>query len=1155
LKFVKLHISGFKTFVEPTDFLIEPGLTGIVGPNGCGKSNLVEAMRWVMGENSSKNMRASGMDDVIFSGGGNRPARNMAEVGLVIDNGSRRAPAAFNDAERIEVVRRIEREQGSSYRVNGREVRARDVQLLFADAASGARSSAMVRQGQIGEIISAKPQERRRILEEAAGVAGLHSRRHEAELRLKAAEENLKRLDDVLQQIDTQAKGLERQARQAARYRTIAGEIRRCEALLGLIRHAEAAQGLAAAEQRFEAATRALTERTQVQAEAAREQALAAHALEGVHEAEAEAAENLQKLTLARETLDGEDRRAKARIAELERRIAQMKSDLARETALIADASDVLARLDAEAAELTGSGEGEAAREATAREKLAVVEAALTRSDENLAEAQAARAAVEARRHAAELALAEATKRIARLDAEIEKLVPEKDMLIASLDAEADGTSLSARLEQALEVQALLESEVAEAETRHAEARMAEGRMRAPLAEAEKRAQNLATEVKTLGKLLESGGSGLWLPVTEEISVAKGYELALGAALGDDLDASTDPAAPAHWAYTDGTDDPPLPQGAEPLSALVSGPLAIGRRLDQIGVVSRENGPELAKALKPGQRLVSKEGDLWRWDGFTQAAEAPTPAARRLAEKNRLGDLRQEAEAARLAADLRKAEAEAAHAELVAAAAAEKESRQRHRNAAQEVNTAREKSAAEDRRRAATSARIDALTATLSRLAVDRAEAAEKHVEAETGLASLDDLAALTARLDTARAAAAEDRARAGDARAELQTLLRIRDARAKRLGAIAAERQSWAQRSAGADGQIAEFEARINEAVTEHAEIVEAPDLFLMKRRELMSAIEAAEAERKSASDRRIAADSRLATADRQAKEALEAMSAAREENARAEARVEAAREHFAAALHAITAELSEEGQDPIAHLSSLANLKPGAELPPLADVEKRLESLRADRERVGAVNLRAEAELEEVQGSKSSLAAEHADLTEAIRRLRLAIQNLNKEGRERLIAAFDVVHTHFRELFVTLFGGGSAELQLIESDDPLEAGLEILARPPGKRPQVMTLLSGGEQALTAMSLIFAIFLTNPSPLCVLDEVDAPLDDANVERFCDLLAHMCGKTDTRFIAITHNPITMARMNRLFGVTMAERGVSQLVSVDLEDAERFLEAV
>ncbi|MFZ3325217.1 MAG: AAA family ATPase, partial [Methylocella sp.] len=287
MKLTKLRIAGFKTFVEPAEFLIEPGLTGIVGPNGCGKSNLVEALRWVMGESSSKSMRASGMDDVIFSGGGDRPARNMAEVVLFLDNSDRSAPAAFNDNEIIEVSRRIERESGSTYRVNGREVRARDVQLLFADASTGARSPSMVRQGQIGEIIAAKPQERRRIIEEAAGIAGLHSRRHEAELRLKAAEDNLVRLDDILRQIDTQAESLKRQARQAARYRGLAGEIRRNEALLALISQGEAASVLKSAEAKLEADLRDVAERTRAQAEAARRQAIAAHELPGLRGIEA----------------------------------------------------------------------------------------------------------------------------------------------------------------------------------------------------------------------------------------------------------------------------------------------------------------------------------------------------------------------------------------------------------------------------------------------------------------------------------------------------------------------------------------------------------------------------------------------------------------------------------------------------------------------------------------------------------------------------------------------------------------------------------------------------------------------------------------------------------------------------------------------------
>ena len=316
------------------------------------------------------------------------------------------------------------------------------------------------------------------------------------------------------------------------------------------------------------------------------------------------------------------------------------------------------------------------------------------------------------------------------------------------------------------------------------------------------------------------------------------------------------------------------------------------------------------------------------------------------------------------------------------------------------------------------------------------------------------------------------------------------------------------------------------------------------------MRQIEAAEEARKQSADKRAAAETRLAEADRGARGALEAMSAAREEKARSETRVEAARARCGEVAHMIAAELGCTE----AELFELSRVAPRDELPPVEVVEKQLDGLKSDRERLGGVNLRAEEELNEILVSKTNLSTEHADLTEAIRRLRQAIHSLNKEGRERLLSAFDAVHAHFKELFTTLFGGGSAELQLIESEDPLEAGLEILVRPPGKRPQVMTLLSGGEQALAAMSLIFAIFLTNPAPVCVLDEVDAPLDDANVERFCDLLEKMCSKTETRFITVTHNPITMARMNRLFGVTMAERGVSQLVGVDLEEAERFRDA-
>ena len=1152
MKFDRLRIVGFKSFCEATDFQFEPGLTGVVGPNGCGKSNLVEALRWVMGENSYKNMRASGMDDVIFSGNNGRPGRNTAEVGLVLDNSDRSAPAAFNDADLLEVTRRIERDEGSTYRVNGREVRARDVQLLFADASTGAHSPALVRQGQIGEIISAKPQQRRRILEEAAGVAGLHTRRHEAELRLKAAEDNLVRLEDVLKQIEVQVDSLKRQARQATRYKGLAAEIRRNEALVYHIRHRNLAEELATTERKLEADLREVAERTRVQAEAARLQAIAAHALPALRDEEAKAGAGLHRLVVAREQLDGEEKRAKERTAELQRRIVQLGRDLERETALIEDAAGVLGRLDSEAEEIDALSEASAEIEYAAKEKFADAEGTLAEAEKKLADAQAALSDMNARRSTLEAGLGEASARLVRFAAELAKVSEESAALKAGAGSDDEIFALAEALELAQATVETAEENALLAEARHAEAREAEGRTRAPHAEAERAAQRLETEVRTLTKLLDNAASDLWPPVVEEISVTKGYEAALGAALGDDLDASTNVSAPAHWSVNgEGSGDPALPPGVESLGKCVSAPPALARRLAQIGLVLATEGAQLQKLLKVGQRLVSKQGDLWRWDGFTAAAEAPTPAARRLAEKNRLGDLTLEAQSARRAADELRAEAERAQAVTRTAATAEQDARQAARAAARRLEEAREHSAAAERRRGQVAARVSALDEAASRLAANRDEAQAKKSEAEEALKALAAPAQLTGRLERARTTLAHARAEAAEARAAVQAMAREADIRARRRQALVAERQSWDERARRARTQIAEFETRKAEAAAEQETLAEAPDLFLARRRALIDEIERAEEGRRLASDKRAAAETDLAEADRLARGALDAMAAAREERARTEARAEALREQHAAIVHTIATELDCE----LHRLGELAGVKPGAELPEIDKVEARLEYLRGDRERLGAVNLRADDELTEVEKKYTELVAERDDLTEAIRKLRIAIQSLNKEGRERLVAAFDIVNGHFQQLFTVLFGGGAAELQLVESDDPLEAGLEILARPPGKKPQTMTLLSGGEQALTAMSLIFAVFLTNPSPICVLDEVDAPLDDANVERFCDLLEDMRKRTDTRFITITHNPITMARMDRLFGVTMAERGVSQLVSVDLQQAEQFLEAV
>src|SRR5271163_1579916 len=598
MKFERLRLTGFKSFCDSAEFRIEPGLTGVVGPNGCGKSNLVEALRWVMGESSYKNMRGSGMEDVIFAGSNRRPSRNIAEVGLLLDNSDRRAPAAFNDSEAIEVTRRIERDSGSTYRVNGREVRARDVQLLFADASTGARSPSLVRQGQIGEIISAKPQARRLILEEAAGVSGLHSRRHEAELRLKGAEDNLTRVEDVLKQIDAQVDSLKRQARQANRYRELAGTIRRHEALARLIAWREHEAAFAEARRRLDADLIEVAERTRAQAEAARLQALAAAALPQLREEEARRGAALHRIALAGETLEAEAKRARERAAELERRMAQFAGDHEREEALIADAGGVMDRLAAEDSALAAQGaeaDGEAAR---AHEAEAGAERRSAGAESALAEAQAAASDLNARRRTLIGAVEEEGRRLARLEAECEGIERERADLRGLGFEETERAARAKAVAGLAEALAAAEGETIAAEERHSAAREAEASARGPLADAERAAQRLETEARTLSGLLGSDASGPWPRAVDAVSVARGYEAALGAALGDDLDAAVDEEAPAHWSViAPSGDDPLLPPGADPLAARVAAPPALARRLAQVGIVARADGKRLSRLL------------------------------------------------------------------------------------------------------------------------------------------------------------------------------------------------------------------------------------------------------------------------------------------------------------------------------------------------------------------------------------------------------------------------------------------------------------------------------------------------------------------------------------------------------------------------------
>ena len=1145
----RLRLIGFKSFVEPTEIIVEPGLTGVVGPNGCGKSNLLEALRWVMAETSHKSMRAATMDDVIFSGTQARPARNFAEVAILIDNSERRAPPELNDSDIIEVARRIEREQGSIYRVNGREVRARDVRLLFEDAATGARSPALVRQGQIAEIVNAKPEQRRRILEDAAGTAGLHSRRHEAELRLKAAEGNMTRVADVLGGLASQINSLKRQARAARRYREISDEIRQAETIALLLAWREAEADVERSEAALHDALRLLAERSEVEARATTHEAEAAERLPGLRQIEAEKAAALHRLNTEAAGLEREEARIRARMVELDERKAEILRDHQRETTIIAEARAMLGELDQEAGRLADAGRlGERETEA-AHTLLSERRGTSAEAEHRLAVLTREIATLTANRQRLAGQLAEEQHRTQEASSRHARSVAEAGALAADRSG-ASIDSLRQRVNAETAEVAHLDAAVEAAEDAVTRAAQSEAEARGELTRSEIEASRLSAERDTLLRLIASP-SGSAEPIADRLKVASGYETALGAVLGDDLEHPVDPEAPAHWtAIASLADDPSLPEGATQLASVITAPPELARRLAQTGLVERSEGARLQHLLRPGQRLVSREGDVWRWDGLITAAEAPTAAAARLANRNRL------AEIAGLCASAERRQSAASMA-LALQSAALKDARDaasslksQLRNLRETLSKSRDELVHAERKAAEVESRRAVLAAVIAREAeaVETHRARTAHFQAEAE--SFPDPAPLTAQHTQAEAAAHSARQHLVEAEARAANLDREARLRAERLTAITADQSRWTTRVRACETHIAGLEKRRLDADAESARLSQEPDRIAEARGKLADAISTAEAGRRQAADHLAEAETQARHLAKALKEASEAVSQQREARARVETHLEQARE----ARLTASAKLREALDCPPEAALAKSGLAEGTELPSLAELERRLTKLRQDRDGLGGVNLRAEEELGELERQHDSLEKEHTDLNGAIDQLRQGIAKLNREGKKRLEEAFTIVNGHFQRLFTTLFAGGEARLEMIEGEDPLEGGLEIIAKPPGKKPATFSLLSGGEQTLTALSLIFAVFLSNPSPICVLDEVDAPLDDANVDRFCTMMEEMGRNTLTRFLVITHHPMTMSRMHRLFGVTMAEKGVSQLVSVDLATAESYREA-
>jgi chromosome segregation protein len=1139
MRFRKLRLSGFKSFVEPAELIIERGLTGIVGPNGCGKSNLLEAIRWVMGESSAKSMRGGGMEDVIFAGTTTRPARDFAEVTLFTER-----PEAEADEDReVEVTRRIERGAGSAYRMNGRDVRQKDVGLLFADAATGAHSPALVSQGRIAAVIAAKPAERRQMLEEAAGIAGLHVRRKDAEQKLRATETNLARLDDLIADMENRTTSLRRQARAAERYKALSEQIRLAEARLIYSRWRDAAAAAEAAKKEAATADALVGQAGDAQRAIVEKQAEAARKVGDARQAAQTARERSTGLSHRLATLTGELESVRRRIADIAQSRDTLSRDKAREDRLAIDAAAALSALAEEEKELTRRIEEATVRQAAVDGQVRDAETEAREAELAVAKAQAAHAAEQADMRVAQANVAAARQRLERAQAEMQRIARE-------LAALGDEAPLVARRSAAVAAREIAERAIAvamgaigageearaAAAQRRDEAEAASGAARAALAALESEARSLEKAASTTGK----GDRAI-----DRLRAAPGYERALAAALGDDLDAAVGGEGPLRWSGAAVGEDPALPKGTERLADHVRAPAELSRRLAQVAVVAEDDG---SIALAVGQRLVTRDGRMRRWDGFF-AADVGAAAAERLVRANRLAELEAALPGARAeleAAQAALAEANGAtHAAKVAIDAARAElgrSEVAQRNAIRDedqATTAIERLAAQQ-------------AAMAERQTRAKAEADEAAALVETQMAAmlaLPDGEATRAEVERLRQASEAVRARLFEARGMAMTLAQAASADAQRQQAARGEAKSWKTRAGDAANRIAEMDARATAIEVETKALEGRPEELETLIGSVGTDARTAEQQAETLREAERVAENELRTIEAGAAQAGEALAAAREARAGAQARLEN-QEQRRVEMGRISGERFECPAPVLPQKVGFVSDEVGE-----ASAESaRLERLTADRERLGPVNLVAETELAEIEGQYATSITERDELYEAINRLRGSIGSLNREGRARLLAAFEAVNGHFRRLFTTLFGGGEAHLALIDSEDPLEAGLEIMAQPPGKNLSSLTLLSGGEQALTAVALIFGLFLTNPAPICVLDEVDAPLDDANIERFCDLLIAMTQETETRYLIVTHNAVTMSRMHRLFGVTMVERGVSRLVSVDLSGAEQLLAA-
>ncbi len=1132
--FNSLKLAGFKSFADTAELGIEKGLTGIVGPNGCGKSNIVEAIRWVMGESSAKQMRSDEMDDVIFSGTSGKTARNLAEITLLLDNREKKAPSEYNDKDEIEIIRKIIRGKGASFRINNRPVRARDIQLLFADSATGARSAGIVSQGKIGSIIGAKPNERRTLLEEAANIKGLHQRKHEAELRLKNTELNVTRLLDLMNQLEDQKVYLQKQARLAARYRSVAERIRKAEASLLHVLWISANTNQQKARIAFELAIKSVTQAQMAVNSSTQKRLDVAEQLPDFRKAEATLAAETQLLRTSLSQLERDETRIEGDIEKLRAQSLQIDKDSQHEEALRNDAFQAKYKLNEEAQKL----------EKTRTENTPMLEEARQELE---------RARLE--NHLAEEKSAEANavlQNIEKYHTQLKTQIEQKQSFIAQSTDRLSKINLK-QLENSLSENKAKYKQLDAANSNNSQQGDAHSKLLSDLKTQRDNAFNssqaslnflrtLETEREALSNLKQSDTNNEKTPITDSISISGDMEAALAACLTDNLFLPLGNGKDGYWqAEMTTLQFLAPPEIGTPLTNFIKGPTTIMRALQGISVVSDDilEGEILSK-LELGQAIVTKSGKLARWDGLVRLRQ--DTGASKIRQTQRLKELDKlildaQSDASRQQKKLEDSE------NFLSSASKKFEKIQKDRlilghkimQALRGVDTSELvlKNAKE---------RYQMLQQSIR-------EAETDLTEIKSNIFKMDDIGVLEVIAKNAAETASKSRKfydQCVQKEAELTQKLESIFSRRK---FVLTQINEWQSRIEGTETRILEMTRRAQNALEELSVLQSKPAQLKKERDKLEILFNTASKKHEKTIIQVKETEIILQQADNQQRLDEKHLSEMRE----IQIRQEAAEKQAKHSIEQLISQISEKLSISPNGLFEITSISEEQELPKEHQLQDRINRLLKERDTIGPVNLRAELEMEEISQKLKQFEIDRADLEQAITKLRKAISELDKEARQRLVDSLTNVNIEFAKLFKTLFGGGNAELKLVDSDDPLTAGLEILACPPGKKLQTLSLLSGGEQALTGLAIIFAVFLTNPSPICILDEVDAALDDTNVSRFCELLRFIVSQTQTKFLIVTHHRMTMSRMDRLYGVTMVERGVSKLVSVDLQTAETMRE--